>query len=410
MRRRSPPRSPRGPDEVVTLFLLSRVDCVDGVAAYLETVIEGIRRLGDQVVIVSGPVSTPEGSDLRRLGIERVALDWLVVEDFSVTVPKPVQLARILRFMRRHDVKVIAPQGFKMLPYARILSRLAGRLPVVAHYHPSAQGAAIDQLADNTSPRARRAYRAVTALFGADRYIAASSEIRAFFEQVCGIDPSRIEDQPFGINDTVFREPSATERRHARATLDLPEDALICVLPGRLNLVKGHDVAVEAVRLLRRRRPDLNVLCLFAGGGDQRSQIEAATLQSADDRVAFRFLGFISTLEAMRTVYWAADVCVLPSRFEGFAIAVVEAMACGAVPIRTPSGGHRDQIIDGQNGFIVPFNDAASLADCIEALGADEARHGMRTQAVAMARARFTQGAMAAGTRRLLRDAAGVAA
>ena len=397
-------------DEVTTLFLLSRVDCVDGVAGYLETVIEGIRAHGDQVVIVSGPVSTPDGSEQRRDAIGRVALDWLVIDDLSARIPRPRQVARILRFMRAHRVKVVAPQGFTMLPYAKLLARLAGGLPVVAHYHPSAHAATADQVSDNRAPAARRAYRAATAVFGADRYIAASSEIRNFFEQDCGIAPARIVDQPFGINDAIFRVPSDAERTAAREAFGLPADVLVCVLPGRLNVVKGHDVAADAIRALRRRRPDLDVRCLFAGGGDQREAIELATFRDPDDQVAFQFLGFIPSSHAMRAVYWAADLCILPSRFEGFAIAVVEAMACGVVPIRTPSGGHRDQIVEGDNGFVVPFDDPSALAARIEALGDRSLRDAMRDRSVTLARTRFTQNAMVTGTRHLFRSAAGAAA
>ena len=400
---------PRRQEEVTTLFLLSRIDCVDGVAGYLETVIEGIRREGDQVVIVSGPVSTPDGSGRRQRGIQRVALDWLVLEHLAVKIPNPFQVARILRFIRAHNVKVIAPQGFKMLPYARLLSRLAGGLPVVAHFHPSAHASSIGQLAD-ASPSASRAYKLTTSLFGADRYIAASSEVRDFFERDCGIATSLIADQPFGINDAIFRMPQEAERRAARDTFGLPAGALVCVLPGRLNLVKGHDIAVEAIRLLRRRRPDLGVMCLFAGGGDQREQIEAAALRDDDDRTAFRFLGFIPSAEEMRSVLWASDVCLLPSRFESFAIAIVESMACGVVPIRTPSGGYRDQIVDDVDGFIVPFEDAAALADRIETLGDAGRRASMGLSAAASAQAKFTQQAMARGTMRLFREAAGATA
>ena len=51
-----------------------------------------------------------------------------------------------------------------------------------------------------------------------------------------------------------------------------------------------------------------------------------------------------------------SDVCVLPSRQEGFAVAIIEAMLCGVVPIRTPAAGAAEQIDDGTNGSIpVPF-------------------------------------------------------
>ena len=91
---------------------------------------------------------------------------------------------------------------------------------------------------------------------------------------------------------------------------------------------------------------------------------------------------------------WAADVLVLPSRLEGFALVVVEAMCAGLVVIRTPSGGAADQIVDGQTGLIVPFDDVPSLARAISRLTDPEERARLCVGSVARARTRFTRSGM----------------
>ncbi len=60
----------------------------------------------------------------------------------------------------------------------------------------------------------------------------------------------------------------------------------------------------------------------------------------------------------VRDALWAADnVRLARTGLKVSALSVVEAMATGLVPVRTPSGGAFDQIIDGKTGFIVPFED-----------------------------------------------------
>ncbi len=389
------------------LMLLTRVDCVDGVAAYLETIIGGLRDRGDRVVLLSGPVTTPDGSEARRRGIAAGTVEWLVIEDLDARRPRAAQLRRILALIRRHRVDVLAPQGFAVLPYARLLSLLAG-LPTVGHYHPSAVSGAAEAISETRSRKERLLYRATTTLFGADRYIAASREIRRFFEDDCGIPPARIRDQVFGVDTDVFRPGTADERAGARRRFGLEPDRLVCVLPGRLNLVKGHDVAIRAARALRRDRSDLGLVFLFAGGGDQRARIEADAFVDEADRDTFRFLGFISDPAIMRDVYWAADIVVLPSRFEGFGLVVAEAMCCGAIVIRTPSGGWQDQVIEGVTGYRMPFNDAPALAAAIVAIADQPDRSVMREAAIAHARARFAKSVMVEGTASLFREARGL--
>ena len=64
-----------------------------------------------------------------------------------------------------------------------------------------------------------------------------------------------------------------------------------------------------------------------------------------------------------------ADVFVLPTLCEGFALAHLEAMACGVPVVTTPNCG--SVVRDGVDGFIVPIRDAEALAEKIELLVTD---------------------------------------
>jgi glycosyltransferase involved in cell wall biosynthesis len=388
--------------ELTVLLFLRRVDCNDGVASYCESIVRGLRARGERVIIVSGPVTQLYGSTGRYDSIRQNIVDWIVFEDLQLKAPKLSTIRSIIATIREHRVDVISPQGFSLLPLSFVLSKITN-VPVVVNYHPTKHGNSPTSVVTKRSPMTRLAYRAVATLFSADRYIAISKDIAAFFHDDGGVPKDRIKYIPHGIDIGYFHPPSKSERESARSALSLPKSALVCVLPGRLNFVKGHDVAIDAVRLLRKKRPKLEVICLFAGGGDEAQEIENYAFECAEDSEAFRFIGFLG-VEDLRRCYWAADICLLPSRFEGFPLSVPEAMSAGCVSIRTPSGGWADQIASGVNGFVVPFNNPIALADRIEDLSSAALRDEFQARAIEFARKQFDQEAMFTATADLYRS------
>jgi glycosyltransferase involved in cell wall biosynthesis len=157
---------------------------------------------------------------------------------------------------------------------------------------------------------------------------------------------------------------------------------------------------------LRRNRPEISIVCLFAGSTADGSEILAQALEDGQDHEAFRFLGFVGG-DVLRQAYWASDIVLLPSLIEGFPIAIAEAMACGCVAIRTPAGGCRDQIIDGVTGFVVPFHDSLAIADKLTVLNDAERLQTMRVSARAHAVANFSEDDMIARTLGAYRAASG---
>ena len=389
------------------LLFLRRVDCNDGVASYCETMVKGLNARGHRVVIVSGPVTQLYGSAARHDAILENTLEWVTIDDLITARPKLSTIRSVLATIRKHSVDVISPQGFSLIPLSYLLARLA-RLPVVANYHPSMHGASADMVATSRSLKMRLGYKAIAKLCRADRFIAISKEIVAFFRKDCEISEGRIAYIPHGIDMSFFRPPTQSERESARRALSLPESALVCVLPGRISFVKGHDIVIDAVRILRKTKPALDVVCLFPGGaGADAPEIQSYALKTDADIAAFRFLGFLYA-NAFRECYWAADIVLLPSRFEGFGLVIAEAMSCGCVPIRTPSGGSEDQIVDDVNGFLIPFNDPQALADRIAALSEPSVKARMRENALSYATQHFDQEAMVAATSDLYQRAVGV--
>ncbi len=133
---------------------------------------------------------------------------------------------------------------------------------------------------------------------------------------------------------------------------------------GRLVPVKGHDVLLRAFGSAVRAglEADLEIV----GDGPEHARLEAIVVeQGLVERV--RLSGALAD-DALVRALERADAFVLPSRREGFGVALVEALATGLPALATRSGGP-DGIMGPGDGLLVPPDDDAALADGLLALG-----------------------------------------
>ena len=146
-----------------------------------------------------------------------------------------------------------------------------------------------------------------------------------------------------------------------RASLDTPEGVPLLLGMGRLHDAKAHDVSLRALTQI----PEAVLWIAGAGGLDDKLKAMAGAL-GVGDRV--RFLGWRQDAAAL---YRAADVCVFPSRFEPLGTVVIQAWAHGLPVVAANSQGPGALIRDGQDGLLVPIDDADALADRVKAVLAD---------------------------------------
>jgi glycosyltransferase involved in cell wall biosynthesis len=162
-----------------------------------------------------------------------------------------------------------------------------------------------------------------------------------------GVPAQRIRVIHPGVDSRLFR-PGPTGRSPAPSFLYV----------GRLKRYKGIGLAIEALAVARRRRPDLRLE--IAGTGDYRSELERLAARLEVDR-AVVFHGFVSEerkIDLMRGA-WAN---IFPSPKEGWGITVIEAAACGTPSLASNSPGLRDSVCHGETGFLVPHGDVHALA------------------------------------------------
>jgi len=216
------------------------------------------------------------------------------------------------------------------------------------------------------SPAKRRLYRAVEGFLGrrTDRMIAVSGEegetIRG--SGVCA--PEIVRVVPNGIDPAPYAADGAARERVRRELGLAPEDdaAPLALVVGLLYEAKGQDVALHALASPELRGSGLAIA--FAGDGDRRAEYEALAAElGVADRA--RFLGWRDDVPALLA---AADLLVLPSRWEGMPYIVLEAFASGLPVVATRVDGTRELVVDGETGFGSPIGDARALGAAIARL------------------------------------------
>jgi glycosyltransferase involved in cell wall biosynthesis len=171
---------------------------------------------------------------------------------------------------------------------------------------------------------------------------------------------------PNGVDLQRFSMAQPPARAALRDRLDLQRDVPVAVCVGRLSRQKGQDVAVRAWQEVRRALPE--AVLLLVGDGPERARLE----QDAGEGV--RLLG---QRDDVPDLVGAADLALLPSRWEGLALALLEAMASGRCVVTTDVAGSRSTLLGGDlpaAGAVVAVDDPTVLARAVVARLTDTSR------------------------------------
>lgn len=133
------------------------------------------------------------------------------------------------------------------------------------------------------------------------------------------------------------------------------------LLIARLMGDKGIREYVQAARILKRSYPQ--VQCAIAGWID--SNPDSITKDELDSWLSDGSIEFLGRLDDVRPALERCNVYVLPSYREGTPRTVLEAMAVGRAIVTTDAPGCRETVVDGDNGYLVPVQDAAALAQAM---------------------------------------------
>lgn len=139
--------------------------------------------------------------------------------------------------------------------------------------------------------------------------------------------------------------------------------------------IKGLNALMAALARLNRRRPDISWRLLVAGKGEVARYRKLATSLGLGERVAFS--GSVSRDE-LATFYSGSQIFCMPSKFDTFGMAALEAMASSLPVIISENVGARDLIMPGENGFVVKGVDKEEqICESISLLGDRSLRERM---------------------------------
>jgi glycosyltransferase involved in cell wall biosynthesis len=170
---------------------------------------------------------------------------------------------------------------------------------------------------------------------------------------------------PLGFDLDALLSIDSSDREAARAALNVPAGSIVVTTVGRLTAIKQHGLFLDMAAELCRHSDRFHFVVV--GDGELRAGLEQqAERLAVGTRV--RFLGWRGDLP---TIYGATDIFVLTSRNEGTPVALIEAMAAAVASVSTDVGGVRDVITGPDVGRLVPFGDAAALADAVQLLALD---------------------------------------
>jgi len=173
-------------------------------------------------------------------------------------------------------------------------------------------------------------------------------------------------------------EPPSTARpmrAEARDRMGYDADHFVILTIGRAAAVKGWDVLLHAFDIVHRQNAAARLLLVGGVDAPDERALYTELQRLAAERGLEPFVRFTGRLPDISNPLSAADLFVLPSRSDGFALALVEAMRAGLPCIASASvAGALELIVDGRNGLIFPREDTAALAQMILELAADPVR------------------------------------
>lgn len=221
--------------------------------------------------------------------------------------------------------------------------------------------------------------------------IAITAALRDFLVSRVGLPEGKVSVVRYGL-DAV---PPAWG---PNPDLAVPEDAPILVACARLVPQKGLDTLVRALPAITAAHP--SVVAVVAGEGPERTKLESLARELGVDR-ALRLPGRAGDVGAL---YDRASMYLLPSRWEGFGLVLLEAMLAGLPVVASAVSSVPEIVVDGATGMLVRPDDPVALAAATIAL-LDDPRTARRLGDAGRERARtvFSTAEMARMTAEIYR-------
>ena len=315
----------------------------------------GLRELGHDVDLVTGPQAGPEGSlneQARTAGIPVIVVEQLR------RAPNPfrdtIACMALRRLFAERCYDVVHTHSGKAGFIGRLAAKLA-RVPIIVHtiHGPS--------FYDYQNPVGNWLFRWAEQVAGActTQFVSVADAMSEQYLAAGISTPKKYVTIHSGINVDAFA--NAQRDVALRESLGVSRDDLVVGKIARLFRLKGHEFLFEAAPRIVAAVP--NVKFLLVGDGVYRKRFEQLA-EKMGLRNHFVFAGLVPPSEIPRYVA-LMDLLVHLSLREGLPRALPQALACGKPVVAFDVDGAREVCIDGETGFLVRAEDRAGLADAV---------------------------------------------
>ena len=264
-------------------------------------------------------------------------------------------------------------------------------LPLVTTFHTLAR---VKAEQGDREPQ-RRIDAEIRVVACSDVLVANAEQERQQLIELYEAEPNRIEIVAPGV-DRAFFSPGS--KPHAKDAIG-HHDGPIVLFVGRIQPLKGVDIAVQSLALLDNKEA---VLMIVGGASGSDGDSEVARIDAMIDHLGVcDRVRFVEPQPhfALSTYYRAADVLVMPSRSESFGLVALEAAACGTPVVAASVGGLRTLVDDGRTGYLIDERDASQYAEAIDRVLADPVHAAALGAAGAQQASRYPWSGLAARLR-----------
>ena len=333
-------------------------------AVFYRPLIEALLEAGLDLTLIASP--GPELDQFEQSGRIRVRRVKLVrgIAPWSdlAAVAALTRLFRAERFQLIHT----------HTPKAGLVGMIAGRLAGVPHRIHTLHGLPLETACGWRRCILAATERTTSALADVVFVVSDSLRQRVIDLRLCQPDKMTIlgHGSACGVDLQRFQRSTTVEQAAGdiRRRLNIAPGTVVIGYVGWMVADKGVAELVEAFGHLASRRSNLHLLLLGPEGG-KRDPLPAAVLDTIAQHPRITYVGNVTDPVPY---YAATDVCVLPTRREGFPYALLEAAAMGVPTIATRATGCVDAVVDRQTGLLVPLGDRDALGEAMGLLAEDE--------------------------------------
>ena len=289
--------------------------------------------------------------------IEQLKKNGSIVNKIPVHSKNPVTIIfnifRILKIVKKNNINIIHARSRAPAWSCYFVAKIA-KIKFITTFHGTY----------NFNNKVKKFYNSI--MLRSDYVIAISEFIYNEIKTKYAYSKKNISVISRGININ-YLDPSKIDYKKVNnflKDLNLENNSIKLVLPGRVSGWKGHKIAIEAMTYLREKSSKDFVLLLV--GPTDNLKLKNNLLRKINELKLENIVKFIGPSKEMDLVYSTADIVLSCSTDpEAFGRIPVEAQAMGKVIIASNHGGHRETIINGLSGFLYPPLNPIELANSI---------------------------------------------